>query len=177
MNRHLRWAFSLALLPIAACSSKMPPVAATPAPVPMLAAADQAFLTAAASSDNAEIQAAQLAQSKAHNPRIKAFAAKMITDHTDSTTKLTAIAQSKSVTVTPVSDDMMNKYQAMITSDKPRAFDHDYIHGQVEAHMQAISAFQAEIDNGQDSDLKAFATMQMPILKQHLTMAQHLDHH
>lgn len=178
MNRNLRWAFGLALLPIAACSSKMPPMAAVvPPPAPMLAAPDQAFMTAAASSDSAEIQAAQLAQTKGHNPRIKAFAAKMIADHTDTTTKLNAIAQSKGVTVTPVTDDMINKYQALITSDKPRAFDHDYIHGQVEAHMAAITAFQSEIDNGQDADLKAFATATMPTLKQHLSMAQRLDRH
>jgi putative membrane protein len=175
MNRPLRWAFALALLPIAACSNSMtaPVVAVPPAPPP-LAAADQTFVMAAAATDAAEIQAGKLASTKAHNPRIKAFAAKMVTDHTATTDKLTTIAQSKGVTVTPALSDMQQKMEAQLEADKPRGFDHDYIHGQVMGHMDAVKIFQTEIDSGQDADLKAFATATLPTIKQHLMLAQRL---
>ena len=174
MNRHVRWAFALALLPIAACSTTPAPVVASPPPPPALAAADQAFVMAAAASDAAEVQAGNLAATKAHNPRIKAFAAKMVTDHTATTQKLTSIAQSKGVTLSPTLSDDQQKAEAKLEADKPRAFDHDYIHGQVAAHMDAVKVFQSEIDNGQDADLKAFATATLPTIKQHLTMATRL---
>jgi putative membrane protein len=176
MNRHMRWAFALALLPIAACSNSAPPpapVVAAPVPPP-LAAVDQTFVTAAAASDAAEIQAAQLAQTKAHSPRIKAFAAKMITDHTATTQKLTAIAQSKNVTVTPTLTDAQQQEITKLQAARPRVFDHDYVHGQVADHMAAVKVFQAEIDNGQDADLKAFAQATLPMINQHLTLAQRL---
>jgi putative membrane protein len=173
MNNPMRWAFALALLPMAACSTSTPaPVAALPPPA--LAAADQDFVNAAAASDAAEIQAANLAATKAHAPRIKAFAAKMVTDHTATTQKLTAIVQSKGVTVTPAMSDMQTKMEAKLEADKPRAFDHDYITGQVAAHTGAVKVFQTEIDSGQDADLKAFAMATLPTIKQHLTMAQRL---
>ena len=175
MNRHLRWAFAAALLPMAACSTSTPAqMAAVPPAPPPLAAADQTFMMAAASSDAAEIQAANLAQTKARSPRIKAFAAKMITDHTATTQKLTSIAQMKGLPVSPVLTDMQQKMALKLEADKPRAFDRDYIHGQVMAHQAAITAFQTEIDSGQDPDLKAFATATLPTLKQHLMMAQRL---
>ncbi len=171
MNRPMRWAFALALLPIAACSTTPAPIAS--APPPPLAAADQSFVTAAAGSDAAEIQAGNLAATKAHAPRIKAFAAKMVTDHTATTQKLTAIAQSKGVTLTPALTDDQQKMEAKLEADK-RGFDHDYIRGQVAAHTAAMAVFQSEIDNGQDADLKAFATATLPTIKQHLTLAQRL---
>jgi putative membrane protein len=177
MNQHFRWAFALALAPLAACSSspaQMVTPVAPPAPPP-LASVDQTFVMAAASTDAAEIQAANLAETKSHSPRVKAFAAKMITDHTATTQQLTTIAQSKGVTLSPTPDAMQQQMEAKLEADKTsREFDRDYARGQVAAHQAAIKTFQTEIDNGQDPDLKAFAQSTMPTLKQHLMMAERL---
>ncbi len=173
MNRNMRWVFALALLPVAACSSNTPaPVVA--APPPPLASVDQTFIMTAASIDASEIQASQLAATKARNPRVKAFASKMVTDHTATTQQLTTIAQSKGVTLTATPTDAAQKEEATLQVDKPRAFDHDYIQDQILGHEDAVKAFQTEIDSGQDADLKAFATSTLPTIKQHLIMAQRL---
>lgn len=173
MNRNMRWVFALALLPVAACSSNTPaPVVA--APPPPLASVDQTFIMTAASIDASEIQASQLAATKARNPRVKAFASKMVTDHTATTQQLTTIAQSKGVALTATPTDTAQKEEATLEADKPRAFDHDYIQDQILGHEDAVKAFQTEIDNGQDADLKAFATSTLPTIKQHLIMAQRL---
>lgn len=172
MNRHFRWAFALALLPIAACSSNpppAPPVAVAPAP-PALAAVDQTFANAAASSDATEIQAAQLAQQKARSPRIKQFATRMITDHTKTTQQLTTILQSKGVTPTATPGDL-----TALQNAKVRQFDRDYMRGQVTAHIAAVKVFQDEIANGQDADLKAFAQATLPMIQQHLRMARQIS--
>jgi putative membrane protein len=175
MNRNLRWVFALALLPIAACSHNTPaPVAAVPPPPPPLSSVDQTFVMTAAASDASEIQSGQLASTKARNPRVKAFAAKMVTDHTATTQQLTAIAQSKGVTLNATLSDAAQKEEAKLEADKPSMFDHDYIQDQIAGHQDAVKAFQTEIDNGQDADLKAFATATLPTIKQHLIMAQRL---
>jgi putative membrane protein len=171
MNRPLRWAFALALLPIAACSSNPPPPAAPPAPPapPPLAAADQTFVNAAASSDATEIAAGQLAQSQSHSPRIKHFAAQMVADHTKTTQQLTTILQSKGVTPTATPDDL-----SKLQNETGRKFDRDYAHEQVAAHMAAVQVFQAEIANGQDADLKNFAQTTLPTIQHHLAEAKRL---
>jgi putative membrane protein len=176
MIRSARWLFLAAMLPIAACASNTPaPVAvATPVPPP-LAAADQTFVNAAASSDAAEVQLGQLAATKAHNPRIKTFASTMVTAHTQTTQQLQTIAQSKGVTpdatLSPAAQAMLKK----LTAAHPgAAFDRDYIRNQVAAHMAAVQAFQAEIASGSDADLKAFATSTLPTVQSHLKMARQL---
>ncbi len=40
--------------------------------------------------------------------------------------------------------------------------------------MAAVKIYQDEIANGQDPDLKAFATSTLPIIQQHLKMARQL---
>ncbi len=173
MNRYTRWAFALALLPVAACSSRSStPVASAPTPPP-ISAADQTFVNAAASTDAAEIQESQMAATKARSARIKQFAAKMVSDHTQTTQQLTTIAQSKSITVSPTAPDPA--MLAKLDADKPAMFDRDYMRGQVEGHAAAVQAFQDEIANGTDPDLKAFAQQTLPTIQQHLTMARQIS--
>jgi putative membrane protein len=168
MNRHLRWAFALALLPIAACSSNPPPapVAVAPAP-PALAAVDQTFANAAASSDATEIQAAQLAKTKTKVRRITQFADRMIADHTKTTQQLTTILQSKGATPTATPGDL-----SALQAETGRKFDRDYMRGQVTAHIAAVKLFQDEIANGQDADVKSFAQATLPTIQDHLKMAR-----
>jgi putative membrane protein len=175
MNRYARWAFALALLPVAACSSSPPPVTAAPVPVPPpLASVDQTFVNAAASSDATEIQTSQLAATKARSARIKTFAAKMVTDHTATTQQLTTLVQGKGATVSPAADQDL---QTKLTADKPRAFDRDYINAQIAGHKAAVKLFQDEIANGQDTDVKSFAQTTLPTIQQHLKLAQQIAGH
>jgi putative membrane protein len=45
----------------------------------------------------------------------------------------------------------------------------------VMGHQMAVKAFQDEIANGQDPDVKAFASATLPTIQQHLTMARRLS--
>ncbi len=176
MIRPAHWLVAAALLPIAACSSSTPaPVASAPPPPPPLAAADQTFINAAAASDAGEVQAGQLAATKAPNARVKKFGSDMVAAHTQTTQQLMTIAQSKGATpdatLTPMSQDMLTKLNA----DSPRAFDRDYVRGQIASHQAAVKVFQDEIANGQDADLKAFATSTLPTIQAHLRTARALS--
>ncbi len=167
MTRSHRWLLVAALLPVAACSNNTPPAAAVPPPPPPLAAADQAFVNAAAASDAFEVQSGQLAATKARSARVKTFANSMVTAHGQTTQQLMTIAQSKNVTpdatLTPASQQMM----AQLNSASPRSFDHGYVRDQIASHEAAEKVFQDEISNGQDADLKQFATSTLPEIQQH----------
>ena len=176
MIRSARWLFVAALLPVAACSgNSQPPVAAAPPAPPPLAAADQTFVTTVAGVNAGEIQVSQLAATKARAPRVKAFANQMVTDHTAVGQQLMTILQSKGVSPDATPPQMISDDMTKLQADSPAAFDRDYMRDQVGVQQAAVQAFQDEIANGQDADLKQFATSTLPTLQQHVATARRLS--
>ena len=174
MSRPLNWLFAVALLPVAACSSNSI-TPSTAAPVqPPLAAADQAFINGVAGIDAAEIQAGQLAMAKGRSPRVKAYATKIVSDHQAVDQQLMTLAQSKGVTPDATQPQMMTDTTAKLSADRPALFDRDFARQQVQVNQAAVKAFQDEIANGQDADLKQFATSTLPTLQQHLAASRRL---
>lgn len=174
MNRYTRWGFALVLLPIAACASNPPPPAPVAAPVgpPPLAASDATFIQDAAQGGLAEIQEAQLAQKMSHNPKVKAYASRMITDHTQADSQLSSIATSKGATVPTSPNDMQMQQMTALQSEKGHKFDHDYIADQITDHTMMLQMFQTEATSSTDPDLKKFAADTTPIIQSHLDMAK-----
>ncbi len=175
MNRHARWAFALALLPVAACSSNnSAPMQAVTPPPPALAAADMQFVNFAAAMDANEIGSGQLAATKARNARVKRYAAMVVSDHQGVDQKLMTLAQSKGVTPDASEPQMVQDMMTKLQADKPATFDRDYLHDEVADHTMAIKMYQDEIANGQDADVKAFAQQTLPALQAHLKAARAL---
>lgn len=171
MNRLTRWGAALIILPMAACASNPPAPPAEPPAPPPLAAADASFVTAAAQGGMAEIQAAQLALSTSKSPKVKAYAQKMITDHTQADDQLKQIATSKSVTLPTAPNDTQMQQMTTLQGEKGRKFDHDYLVDQVADHQQQLLLMQTEASSGTDPDLKKFAADTTPIVQSHLDMA------
>ncbi len=172
MNRFARWGFALAVLPIAACASNPPPPppAAPPGPPP-LASADASFVTGAAQGGMTEIQEAQLAQKTSHNARIKAYAARMITDHTNADDQLKQLAMTKNATVPTAVNDAQMQEISKLQGETGRKFDHDYVADNIAGHQQQVVLFQTESQGGTDPDLKKFASDTLPTIQSHLDQA------
>jgi putative membrane protein len=54
------------------------------------------------------------------------------------------------------------------------AFDRTYAQAMVQDHQEDLRDYQAEAQNGTDPDVKAFAARHVPLLQEHLRMAQRL---
>ena len=54
------------------------------------------------------------------------------------------------------------------------AFDRAYAKAMVEDHQEDLRVYQEEAASGTDPDVKAFAARQVPLLQEHLRMAQRL---
>jgi len=134
------------------------------------------FFESAASSNQLEIEAAKLAQTKASDPQVKAFADKMLTDHTEATQKLSALAQSKNVTLPTT---LLKRHQSMLDAlqkDKDgKDFDEDYKNKMVIAHKEAVSLFDQTAQKAKDPDVKSFAATLLPKLQAHGGMAHDLN--
>ena len=61
---------------------------------------------------------------------------------------------------------------SQLTSLNGADFDKAYISGQVQAHQDTITAFEAEAANGQNAQLKRFAQGALPMLRSHLKQAE-----
>ena len=178
MNRTVRWAFALALLPMAACTSNnVSPMAATvPQPaVPQLSPVDQQFAMQAGASDQFEIQSSQLALQMSHNARVRTYAQNMVDAHTKTTQQLTQLGSTKGMTMQPELQPEQQKMLADLKAMKSgRAFDRAYLHDQVVGHQAAVTTFQNEVANGSDADMKTFAQQTLPTIQSHLDAARHL---
>lgn len=132
------------------------------------------FVEDASAKGIAEVEAGKLAQKKATASDVKAFADKMVKDHSQANEKLKAIAATKKLNV---SDDaaLMDKAKAMILELRSaKSFDQAYANNQVKAHEATIELFNTYVNEGTDADLKAFAQKTLPTLEHHLIEAKAL---
>jgi predicted outer membrane protein len=133
---------------------------------------DKEFVQVASMSSSTEIDASKLASKQSQDKDVKAFAHKMMLDHTKLTLELKmaaphGIGVPKDNSDTAVLDSLKGLQGA--------EFDKAYIQKVgVEGHQKAVDAFQKEVDAGQNPDLRKAATKALPTIQEHLKMAQAL---
>jgi putative membrane protein len=169
------------MLTLAACGHDAPPpvIAAPPPPPPAEAApppaapvsADQQFLDQAATGGTAEVEAGKLARQQAQSRAVKAFGARMVRDHGSANARLMALAKKLNMTPNAAPADT-----SQLAGASGADFDKAYMANQVQAHQDAIAAFEAEAGNGQNAQLKRFAKSSLPMLRSHLKQAEALAH-
>lgn len=158
---------SLALLVMSA----LPGIAAVPEAAPT---EPRAFVTAATQAGLMEIEAGRMAMNASTNPVVKDFADRMITDHQKAGAELAVIARRKSFTVPTELDEQHAKSLKSLRDKSAQDFDAAYAAQMSRDHAQAVALFQANTASP-DSELAAFATKTLPVLKEHKRLADRLD--
>lgn len=131
---------------------------------------DLAFMNEAAPGGMAEVELGRLAAKQAASKDVKAFAERMIADHSKAGEELKALARQKKVTLPP---DVMPKHKEAIEKLSKLSgaeFDKAYVMEMVTDHEKDVTAFEATAKGAVDSDVKAFAEKTLPTLKMHLQM-------
>lgn len=131
-----------------------------------------AFATEAASGSMMEVTLGQLAQQKASNPRVKAFGAMMVSDHSKANTELKNITDAKSLQLSSTLEQKHQKHVDDISKKEGKEFDRAYIKMMVDDHEQDIRAFEKAAANSSDSTIKGFASRTLPVLRVHLDSAK-----
>jgi len=140
-----------------------------------VAAQGENFVDEASAKGLAEIETAKLALEKGTAEDVKAFAQKMIDDHTRANQKLAEIAGQNEDLQLSDEATLMDKAKAMILKLRDgESFDQAYANNQVVAHEQTIELFRNYAEQGDNADLKAFAQSTLPKLEQHLQDAKQL---
>lgn len=143
-------------------------------PTPSNESTAPVFVEKAGQSDMFEIEAAKIAQTRATNPQVKAFAKEMIAAHTATSAALgKAITESGQTLAPPaaLNDDMAGKISDLNKADT-KDFDKTYVDGQVDAHQAALNLLQRYAEDGDVPAIKAFAAATAPKVQKHLDMAK-----
>ena len=133
---------------------------------------DTEFMMTAAHSDQNEIQQSKMALAKGVTGMAKEMANKMIADHTKSTADLKKIAAKKGVTLPT---DMDAEHKAMAPAMEKlsgKEFEAKYLTQMQTDHQKTANTMAAHEKMTQDADLKAFIGKTLPVVEQHLGMAQ-----
>ena len=133
---------------------------------------DKEFMMSAAHSDQNEIQQSKMALAKGVTGMAKEMANKMITDHTKSTADLKKIAAKKGITLPA---DMDAEHKAMAPAMQKlsgKEFEQKYMAQMQTDHQKTANTMMAHEKMTKDADLKAFIGKTLPVVQQHLGMAQ-----
>jgi len=135
------------------------------------------FAKKAGAAGVAEVEMGKLGVEKATNADVKAYAQKIVADHTKANKELMAAAKAKNLEV-PAEPDMMHKGM-MEKFEHQKAdtdFNHDYMQQMVRDHKKVIELFQSVAnDSTADPDMRALAKKTLPTLEAHLADAQKLE--
>ena len=137
-----------------------------------LSRADQNFVKEAAAGGMMEVELGKIAAEKATNDKVKAFGRQMQKDHGKAAEELKTIAASKGVQIPTALEGKQKKTVDRLSKLSGPEFDRQYIRAMVEDHKEDLKAFQREADKAKDPDLKQFAEKYVPMIKNHLEMAQ-----
>lgn len=139
------------------------------------ARSDKSFMEQAAQNGAAEIEASQLATTKASSQEVKTFASTMITDHTKVDGELKALAASKKVEL-PKGPSLKQRAELKLVGASDGAgFDERYAKSfGIKAHEETIELFEDASREAKDPEVKAWAAKTLPSLKHHLEMARAL---
>lgn len=156
------------------------PSAAGPTPQALAAAAKvpstAAFVTTAAAANQFEIASSRLALLKSFNPKIRAFAAKMITDHSRIGTEfVAALGKAKTGIVPP--EGLGADLDAIMTRLRGTygpAFEAEYVAAQTKGHQAAVGLFAGYAKGGANPVMRTFAKATLPTIEMHLGMCYEL---
>ncbi|HEY4294085.1 DUF4142 domain-containing protein [Luteibacter sp.] len=136
---------------------------------------DSGFFKNAGASGLTEVAASQLALKQSSSGKVKAFAQKMVADHTRVNEELAGLKSGDKgyALVDAPPPDSQKNLDAMSRMSGAE-FDKAYATMMVADHEEAVAIFETEIEKGSSPQLKAFATKTLPTLKHYLKMARTL---
>jgi len=135
---------------------------------------DKKFLANAAQSDVNEIKLSQLAEQKATDPAVKAFAQKMVAEHNKMSMSMQPFAASWEVTPPTDMDADHQKEYDKLNGLSGADFDKEYIDQMVSDHANALDAFTTEAKDTKDAKFRAAVIQGKTMVAAHKNMAYDL---
>ncbi|MBC9933442.1 DUF4142 domain-containing protein [Chitinophaga qingshengii] len=130
------------------------------------------FAVKAANGGMLEVQMGKLAQEKAQNPRVKAFATMMVNDHSKANDELKELATKKNITLPAELSTASKDHIDKLSKKSGKDFDKDYMDMMVNDHDEDVKEFDKAAGSLEDMDLKSWAGKTLPTLRTHQDSAK-----
>jgi putative membrane protein len=135
---------------------------------------DKTFLAFAAQGDQDEIAVSKVAEQKATNPDVKAFAEKMVREHTEMTASMKPFAEKWGITPPTGPDADHQKEIDKLNGLSGAAFDKEYMDAMVSDHTAVLKKFTTEVDDTKDPAFKTAVEQGKDKVAAHKNMAYDL---
>ena len=133
------------------------------------------FLIKAAQDGMAEIQICELALKQAGSADVKRFAQDMITQHGQIDREAARIAAQKNINLpTEVSAEQKSTFEEM-KKLSGKNFDKKFMEHNVSDHEKDVKDYKEQMEQGTDTDIKAFAAKTLTTLQTHLGYATEIN--
>jgi putative membrane protein len=133
------------------------------------------FMTAIAEANLTEVKLSELAMERTKSPKVKKFAQTMLKDHNAANTELVALGQELQVKLpSSLCLECRATYDALAKQKGP-AFDSVYTQLMIKDHRNVLEKFVFQSKSGSNDKIKKWAAQKVPVLQQHLSMAEALD--
>lgn len=149
---------------------------ATSGPSAPLGPADTYFVSQTSLGTPFQVDSGRLAETKGTTPAIRDYAELMVSSHIAVNDALLEILKTKEALPPPtLLKAAYSTTVSVLDHEVGRAFDADYVRGQVNYQNANVALYEYEIANGTDSDLKVFAQNTLPKIQDHLARALKLQ--
>ena len=133
---------------------------------------DKEFVTKAGMAGLAEVKFANLALQQGANADVKAFAQRMLTDHSKTNNELAQFATTKGLALAAELEGDHEKALEHLRGLSGAEFDKAYMDHMVADHEKTVADFEKASTSATDTDLKAWAGRSLPTLREHLQLAR-----
>jgi putative membrane protein len=131
---------------------------------------DEQWLMTSIEGDRFEIAGGQLAQSKGSSQAVKQLGARLVKDHSKSLQDAIDVAHRLGIDV-PSEPSPSQQWELRAVA-KLSPFDHWYADLEVQDHKQDIQESEDEVKKGCNQEIRHLAAQDLPVLRQHLALAE-----
>lgn len=135
---------------------------------------DRDYLVKAAPCCDAMVKYADLAEKRAANPEVKAFARRLADEHRRLHKDLAKAAEDQKLAVASGTEKPVKEEVDRLSKLSGAEFDQAFLKRVIEDHEQGIKMCEAQGEKGTDAKLREFARTAAPRLKEHLKEAKML---
>ena len=115
-----------------------------------------------------------IAQNRANSPAVKDFAQRMVKDHTAVMNQVKEWANQNKVPVSTKIEPEQQTYLKEISKFTGKEFDQKFIEFMLKDHQKEVSKVQHYVETSQDSSFKPLVKKTLPILENHLRVAENV---
>jgi len=142
---------------------------------------DGQILAFASAANKGEIEEGKLAESKATNPKVKAFARQLVADHTAMQSQGNSFAKKNNITPDSTKNDVQDlqksakdDMQDLQSKTKGKDWDEDFVEKEIDGHKKVLQKLQDAQNATSNAQLKDLLTKAAQKVQSHLDKAQAL---